>query len=35
MKYLFDRCPAVAAVGPTEQLVDYNRLRAGMRWVVL
>jgi len=35
MKYLFDRCPAVAAVGPVEQLVDYNRLRAAMRWVVL
>ncbi|XP_050438904.1 mitochondrial-processing peptidase subunit beta [Adelges cooleyi] len=35
MKYLFDRCPAVAAVGPVEQLLDYNRLRAAMRWVVL
>lgn len=35
MKYLFDRCPAVAAVGPVEQLTDYNRLRAAMRWVVL
>lgn len=32
-KYLFDRCPAVAAVGPTEALPDYNRIRAGMYWL--
>lgn len=32
-KYLFDRCPAVAAVGPTEGLPDYTRIRAGMYWV--
>ncbi|CAH3965576.1 mitochondrial-processing peptidase subunit beta [Pieris brassicae] len=32
-KYLFDKCPAVAAVGPTEALPDYNRIRSGMYWL--
>lgn len=30
MKYLYDRCPAVAAVGPTENLPDYNRIRSNL-----
>ncbi|XP_023016693.1 ubiquinol-cytochrome c reductase core protein 1 [Leptinotarsa decemlineata] len=32
-KYLYDRCPAVAAVGPVEQLPDYNRVRSQMYWL--
>ncbi|XP_041975371.1 mitochondrial-processing peptidase subunit beta [Aricia agestis] len=32
-KYLFDKCPAVAAVGPTEGLPDYSRIRANMYWL--
>ncbi|KAJ6666338.1 hypothetical protein lerEdw1_000611 [Lerista edwardsae] len=32
-KYIYDKCPAVAAVGPLEQLPDYNRLRSGMYWL--
>ncbi|CAB3240237.1 unnamed protein product [Arctia plantaginis] len=32
-KYLYDRCPVVAAVGPTEGLTDYSRIRAGMYWL--
>ncbi|CAI5767345.1 cytochrome b-c1 complex subunit 1, mitochondrial [Podarcis lilfordi] len=32
-KYLYDRCPAVAAVGPIEQLPDYNRIRSAMYWL--
>lgn len=32
-KYLYDRCPAVAAVGPVEQLPDYNRIRSSMYWL--
>ncbi|XP_067132917.1 mitochondrial-processing peptidase subunit beta [Centruroides vittatus] len=32
-KYIYDRCPVVAAVGPTEGLTDYNRIRAGMYWI--
>ncbi|KRT85250.1 Peptidase, partial [Oryctes borbonicus] len=28
-KYIYDRCPAVAGVGPIEQLPDYNRIRSG------
>ncbi|VVC91162.1 unnamed protein product [Leptidea sinapis] len=32
-KYLFDKCPAVAAVGPTEALPEYTRLRSGMYWL--
>jgi len=34
-KYIYDKCPAVAAVGPTEGLTDYNRLRSGMYWLRL
>jgi processing peptidase subunit beta len=29
-KYVFDKCPAIAALGPIEQLPDYNRVRSGM-----
>ncbi|XP_066283961.1 mitochondrial-processing peptidase subunit beta-like [Branchiostoma lanceolatum] len=32
-KYIYDKCPAVAAVGPVEQLPDYNRLRGSMYWL--
>ncbi|XP_049873794.1 mitochondrial-processing peptidase subunit beta [Pectinophora gossypiella] len=32
-KYIYDRCPAVAAVGPTENLPDYSRIRASMYWL--
>ncbi|XP_015283460.1 PREDICTED: cytochrome b-c1 complex subunit 1, mitochondrial [Gekko japonicus] len=32
-KYLYDKCPAVAAVGPIEQLPDYNRVRSAMYWL--
>ncbi|XP_030229495.1 cytochrome b-c1 complex subunit 1, mitochondrial [Gadus morhua] len=32
-KYIYDKCPAVAAVGPVEQLPDYNRTRASMYWL--
>ncbi|XP_022211651.1 mitochondrial-processing peptidase subunit beta [Drosophila obscura] len=33
MKYIYDRCPAVAAVGPVENLPDYNRIRSSMYWL--
>jgi len=32
-KYIYDKCPAVAGVGPCEQLPDYNRIRGGMYWL--
>lgn len=32
-KYIYDRCPVVAAVGPTEGLPDYTRIRGGMYWL--
>lgn len=32
-RYVYDRCPAVAAVGPIEQFPDYNRLRSTMVWL--
>jgi processing peptidase subunit beta len=32
-KYLYDRCPVIAAVGPIENLPDYNRIRSGMYWI--
>ncbi len=35
MKHVYDRCPAVAAVGPVEQLPDYNRTRGRMWWARL
>lgn len=34
-KYIYDRCPAVAAVGPVEQLPDYTRIRSSMYWLRL
>ncbi|XP_014261500.1 mitochondrial-processing peptidase subunit beta-like [Cimex lectularius] len=35
MEYVYDKCPAVAAVGPVEGLTDYNRVRSGMYWLRL
>lgn len=32
-KYIYDRCPAVAAVGPVEGLPEYTRIRAGTYWL--
>ncbi|XP_074770704.1 cytochrome b-c1 complex subunit 1, mitochondrial [Athene noctua] len=32
-KYIYDKCPAIAAVGPIEQLLDYNRIRSAMYWI--
>jgi len=32
-KYIYDRCPVVAAVGPTEAVPDYNVIRSGMYWL--
>ncbi|NP_001079714.1 ubiquinol-cytochrome c reductase core protein 1 L homeolog [Xenopus laevis] len=32
-KYLYDKCPAVAGVGPIEQIPDYNRIRSAMYWL--
>jgi len=32
MKYIYDQCPAISAVGPVEQLPDYNRTR-GRMWL--
>lgn len=32
-KYIYDRCPAVAAVGPVEALTDYERIRSAMYWL--
>jgi processing peptidase subunit beta len=31
-KYLFDRCPAVVGVGPTEAMPDYSMIRSDMYW---
>lgn len=33
MKYIYDRCPVIAAVGPVENLTDYNIIRAAMYWI--
>jgi hypothetical protein len=33
MKYIYDKCPAVAGVGPVEALPDYNRIRSSMYWL--
>lgn len=33
MQYVYDRCPAVAAVGPIEALPDYARIRSFMWWL--
>lgn len=35
MKYIYDKCPAVASLGPVEGLPDYNRLRGSMYWLRL
>lgn len=35
MHYVYDKCLAVAAVGPVEQLPDYTRLRSNMYWLRL
>uniref|UniRef100_A0A672SIM2 Cytochrome b-c1 complex subunit 1, mitochondrial-like n=2 Tax=Sinocyclocheilus grahami TaxID=75366 RepID=A0A672SIM2_SINGR len=32
-KYIYDKCPAVSAVGPIEQVPDYNRMRSAMYWL--
>ncbi|KAL5969556.1 Mitochondrial-processing peptidase subunit beta [Taenia solium] len=32
-KYLYDRCPAVASIGPVESLPDYNRIRDQTWWI--
>ncbi|XP_048123934.1 mitochondrial-processing peptidase subunit beta [Alosa alosa] len=32
-KYIYNKAPAIAAVGPIEQLPDYNRIRSGMYWL--
>lgn len=32
MKHIYDKCPAVAGVGPIEQIPDYNRTRGRMWW---
>ncbi|XP_063838047.1 cytochrome b-c1 complex subunit 1, mitochondrial-like [Ostrinia nubilalis] len=34
-KYIYDRCPAVAAIGPVEGLPEYTRIRAGQYWLRL
>lgn len=34
-KFIYDRCPAVAAIGPVEGLPDYTRIRAGQYWLRL
>lgn len=31
--YIYDKCPVIAAVGPIENLPDYNEARAGMYWL--
>lgn len=33
MKYVYDKCPAVASVGPTEAVPDYNLIRGQMYWM--
>ncbi|KAF7228897.1 mitochondrial-processing peptidase subunit beta [Nothobranchius furzeri] len=32
-KYIYNRAPAIAAVGPIEQLPDYSQIRSGMFWM--
>ncbi|XP_074644701.1 mitochondrial-processing peptidase subunit beta-like [Tubulanus polymorphus] len=32
-KFIYDKCPAIAAIGPIEQLPDYNRIRSSMYWI--
>ena len=31
--YLYDVCPVIASVGPTEGVPDYNALRSEMYWL--
>eukprot|EP00095_Tigriopus_kingsejongensis_P006311 maker-scaffold61_size441589-snap-gene-3.31 protein:Tk06311 transcript:maker-scaffold61_size441589-snap-gene-3.31-mRNA-1 annotation:"mitochondrial-processing peptidase subunit beta-like isoform 2" len=31
-KYIYDKCPVVAAVGPIENLSEYNKIRSQMYW---
>ncbi|KAB7501667.1 Mitochondrial-processing peptidase subunit beta [Armadillidium nasatum] len=31
-RHIYDKCPAIAAVGPVEQLPDYNSIRSGLYW---
>jgi processing peptidase subunit beta len=33
MKYIYDKCPAVASVGPTEGVQDYNIVRSRLYWM--
>jgi len=33
MKYVYDKCPAVASVGPTEAVQDYNIVRSRLYWM--
>ncbi|KAK7896870.1 hypothetical protein WMY93_022195 [Mugilogobius chulae] len=32
-KYIYNKAPAIAAVGPIEQLPDYNQIRSGLFWM--
>ena len=32
-KYIYNKCPAVAAYGPIDTLPDYNRIRSSMLWL--
>ncbi|XP_048484285.1 cytochrome b-c1 complex subunit 1, mitochondrial-like [Plutella xylostella] len=31
--YIYDKCPVVVGVGPTENLPEYNRIRSSMYWL--
>jgi len=31
-KYIWDKCPAVAAIGPIENCPDYTEIRSKMYW---
>ncbi|KAM9327416.1 mitochondrial-processing peptidase subunit beta [Pholidichthys leucotaenia] len=32
-RHIYNRAPAIAAVGPIEQLPDYNQIHSGMFWI--
>ncbi|KAM9495524.1 mitochondrial-processing peptidase subunit beta [Clarias gariepinus] len=32
-KYIYNKAPAIAAVGPIDQLADYNQIKSGMCWL--
>ena len=32
-KYIYDKSPAIAAGGPTEQLPDFNLIHSNMCWL--